>query len=43
MRGLPSAIHSVVYVQAAGRIRVMQAKVIKDELAWAAVTWKVDS
>jgi len=28
---------------AAGRIRVIQARVSKDELACAAVTWKVDS
>lgn len=34
---------SEIDVQAAGRMRVMQARVIKDELAWAAVTWKVDS
>jgi hypothetical protein len=30
-------------VQAAGRMRVMQARVIKDELAWAAVIWNVAS
>jgi len=24
-------------------IKVMQARVINEELAWAAVTWKVDS
>lgn len=30
-------------LQAAGRMRVMQARVIKDELAWAAVIWKVAS
>jgi hypothetical protein len=30
-------------VQAAGMIKVMQARVINEELAWAAVTWKVDS
>ena len=31
------------HVQAAGMIKVIPARVIKEELAWAAVTWKVDS